>query len=72
MTVFEPGRICMKLAGRDAGSLCAILEEEDEKVLIDGRTRRRYVNPDHLEPVDKVIDVDKDATSDDIEAHLPQ
>lgn len=71
MTVYETGRVCMKLAGRDAGKLCAILEEDDNSVLIDGRTRRRYVNPDHLEPVDKVIDVDKDATAAEIDEHLP-
>lgn len=68
--IYEQGRVCMKLAGRDAGKLCAILERDDDTVLIDGRTRRRYVNPDHLEPVDKVIDVDKNASANDIEPHL--
>lgn len=71
MTVYEQGRICMKLAGRDAGKLCAILERDGDEVLIDGRTRRRYVNPDHLEPIDTIIDVDEDATASDIDARLP-
>ena len=72
MTVYEQGRVCMKLAGRDAGKLCAILENNDDgEVLIDGDTRRRYVNPDHLEPTSKTIAVDKDATAADILDHLP-
>ena len=71
MTVYEQGRVCMKLAGRDAGKLCAILENKEDEVLIDGNTRRRYVNPDHLEPTSKTIPVDKDATAADIHDHLP-
>ena len=69
--IYEQGRVCMKLAGRDAGQLCAILDVDNTTVLIDGRTRRRYVNPDHLAPLNAVIDVDKDAAADDIENHLP-
>lgn len=61
----------MKLAGRDAGNLCTILEVDEDTVLIDGHTRRRYVNPDHLEPLSSIIDVDKSTAADDIVPRLP-
>ena len=45
MSIFEVGRICVKLAGRDAGSKCVIVEELDNHyVLVDGDVRRKKVN----------------------------
>jgi large subunit ribosomal protein L14e len=56
--VFNVGRICMKLAGRDAGKYCVIVNEIDTNfVEIDGQTRRRKCNIDHLEPLDKTADI---------------
>ena len=69
--IYEPGRICVKIAGRDAGKKCVILEHKEDRVLIDGETRRRYVNPDHLEPTDNIVEgVSKDTTASDIEDDL--
>ncbi|MDD9953948.1 MAG: hypothetical protein OXR66_06445 [Candidatus Woesearchaeota archaeon] len=46
------GTICMKIAGRDAGKQCIIIEEpKDGKVLIEGAVRRRFCNLKHLEPM---------------------
>ena len=40
--MIEVGRLCVKIAGRDAGKKCVITELIDEKlVMIDGETRRR-------------------------------
>lgn len=61
--LFVTGMICMKIAGRDAGKYCVILSVEGDRVLIDGQTRRRLVNPKHLEPLGKVVDIKPDADS---------
>lgn len=56
--MMEIGRICVKIAGRDAGKKCAIIEKIDESfVMIDGETRRRKCNLKHLEPTDDTIKI---------------
>jgi len=71
MTVYNVGRICLKIAGRDAGQKCVILDKKDDKVLIDGQTRRRYVNPEHLEPLSNTLEgVSKDSTASELNTHL--
>lgn len=46
------GTVCVKIAGRDAGQQCIVVEELDNgMVLIEGATRRRKCNVKHLEPV---------------------
>jgi len=69
--MMEIGRVCMKIAGRDAGKLCAIVEIVDKNyVLIDGQTRRRKCNVDHLEPLMKVLDISKGASHEDVVSAL--
>jgi len=58
MNIFDTGRVCVKLAGRDAGKRCVIVECLDSQfVLVDGETRRRKVNVKHLEPLEEVLDI---------------
>jgi large subunit ribosomal protein L14e len=58
MSIFEVGRMCMKLAGRDAGKRCVVVKKIDDTfVMIDGATRRRKVNIKHLEPLAQMIEV---------------
>lgn len=60
--MIEIGRICIKLAGRDARKRCVIVDVLDKNyVLIDGETRRRKCNILHLEPLNKVVDIKKGA-----------
>ena len=60
--MIEIGRICVKIAGRDAGLKCVIVDILDDKsVLIDGETRRRKCNVLHLEPSKEVIKIKIDA-----------
>jgi len=67
--MIEIGRLCMKIAGRDAGKKCVIVEILDDKfVTIDGETRRRKCNVLHLEPLDEKIDVKKGASHADVSA----
>ncbi|MFT4326697.1 MAG: hypothetical protein ACMXYK_04300 [Candidatus Woesearchaeota archaeon] len=56
--IYSIGRVCMKLAGRDANKYCVVIsEEKDGRVEIAGQTRRRPCNVDHLEPLDVVVDI---------------
>ena len=62
--LFTIGRVCIKLAGRDAGKYCVIVEEmENGNVLIDGQTRRRACNVLHLEPTKETVKLAKGADS---------
>jgi large subunit ribosomal protein L14e len=59
----EIGRLCVKIAGRDSNKTCVIVDVIDEHtVLIDGQTRRRNCNVKHLEPLNKVIKLNKGAS----------
>jgi large subunit ribosomal protein L14e len=65
--MFELGRVCVKIAGRDAGKRCVIVDTLDDKyVMIDGETRRRKCNIRHLEPLGKVLSVNKNAPKPEI------
>ncbi len=65
--MIEIGRICVKLAGRDAGREAVIVDILDNKyVLIDGNVRRRKCNILHLEPTERKIDIKKDASHEDV------
>jgi len=65
--MFEVGRICVKLAGRDAAEKCVVVEVIDKNyVMIDGATRRRKCNIDHLEPLNQTIDIKKGASHEEV------
>lgn len=65
--MFEIGRLCVKLAGRDAGKKCVVVEVlEGNYVLIDGETRRRKCNLAHLEPLKEVIKIKAKASHEEI------
>jgi len=69
--MFEIGRLCLKIAGRDAGLKCIVIDKlNDNYVLIDGQTRRRKCNVKHLEPLDKVLKVSKGASHEDVVKEL--
>jgi large subunit ribosomal protein L14e len=63
--MFQVGRVCIKLAGRDAGKKCVVVDVlEGRYVMIEGQTRRRKCNVLHLEPLDEVLDIEKNANHD--------
>ena len=65
--MFEVGRLCVKLAGRDAGKKCVVIEVlEKNYVLVDGETRRRKCNIMHLEPLNQVIDITDKASHETV------
>ena len=63
MSIFDVGRLCMKIAGRDAGRTCVVVEKLDNIfVLVDGDTRRRKVNLKHLEPLPEMMELGSGAS----------
>ncbi|HLC52518.1 MAG TPA: hypothetical protein VJI98_04710 [Candidatus Nanoarchaeia archaeon] len=68
MSLFKVGRLCMKLAGRDAGQKCVVVETlDDAYVIIDGSTRRRKVNIKHLEPLNQILSLKNKASHTEVE-----
>jgi large subunit ribosomal protein L14e len=69
--IFDIGRICVKLAGRDAGKVCVVVDViDDVYVLVEGATRRRKINVAHLEPLPRLVNISKNATRDEVAAAL--
>ncbi len=67
MSIYEVGRLAVKIAGRDAGKTCVVVEKVDNNfVLIDGSTRRKKVNVKHLEPLDKVVELKDKASHEEV------
>ncbi|OPY22409.1 MAG: 50S ribosomal protein L14e [Methanobacterium sp. PtaU1.Bin097] len=65
MPAIEVGRICVKLAGREAGEKCVIIEVIDDKFVevVGTAVKNRRCNVKHLEPLEETMEV----KSDDIE-----
>ena len=65
--MIEVGRLCVKIAGRDAGKKCVVIEILDNNfVMIDGQTRRRKCNILHLEPLDEVVKIKAKSSHADV------
>ncbi len=61
----EIGKVCMKIAGRDAGRPAIVIEvHKDGYVTIDGFSRRKRVNSRHLQFIGTKVDIKKGATHD--------
>ncbi len=65
------GQICIKTAGREAGSVCVVVDKIDDNfVLIDGQVRRRKCNVLHLKTLDKKLEIKKNEASETIKREL--
>jgi large subunit ribosomal protein L14e len=65
--MYQIGTVCVKIAGRDAGKQCVVVEAaKDGKVVVDGETRRRACNIRHLEPIGKSVKVSAGASHADV------
>ena len=65
--MIEIGRLCIKIAGRDGGRKCIIVDILDKNyVLIDGDVRRRKCNILHLEPTSQKIELKKGASHEEV------
>jgi len=72
----EVGRLCVKLAGRETGRKCVIIDVMDKSfVLITGPkkvsgVKRRRVNINHVKPLQDKIEVKRGATDEEVTATL--
>jgi len=63
----EIGKVCMKIAGRDAGRPAIVIElHKDGYVTIDGFSRRKKVNSRHLQFIGTKVDIKKGATHETV------
>lgn len=78
MSLYETGRICVKVAGREAGSYCVIVEKmKDNYVVITGPKelsgiRRRSCNVRHLEPLETILSVSSGAGDSVVEKAIAE
>ncbi|MCW4029779.1 MAG: 50S ribosomal protein L14e [Candidatus Bathyarchaeota archaeon] len=76
MPAIEVGRICIKVAGREAGSKCVIIDVMDKSfVLVTGPKKvtgikRRRVNIGHVMPLPEKLDIKRGASDDDVASAL--
>lgn len=72
MPAIDVGRICVKLAGREAGKKCVIVEVIDKNfVLVTGPknvngVKRRRVNVNHIELTEKKVKVMRGESDEEI------
>ena len=72
LAAVEVGRICVKIAGREAGRRCVIVDVIDKNfVLVTGPmkvsdVRRRRTNISHIEPMPLKIKIKKGAGDDEV------
>ena len=72
MPAIEIGRICVKLAGREAGSKCVIVDVMDKSfVLVSGPkkvtcVKRRRANMNHIELLEDKIELKRGASDEEI------
>ena len=72
MSAFDVGRVCVKLRGREKGSECVVVDVIDRNyVVIAGPdVKRRRVNMHHLRPLDRVVDLGRDASDEEVATAL--
>ncbi|OYT28734.1 MAG: 50S ribosomal protein L14e [Thermofilum sp. ex4484_82] len=74
--IMDIGRICVKIAGRESGRKCVIVDIINENfVLVTGPksltgVKRRRVNIKHIEPTPHKIDISRGASDEEVIAAL--
>jgi large subunit ribosomal protein L14e len=69
--MYEVGRLCVKIAGKDAGKTVIIVDRMDDKfVIIDGSVKRKRCNVKHLEPLGEIVKIKKGASTEEIKKLL--
>jgi large subunit ribosomal protein L14e len=72
MPAIEVGRICVKLAGREAGRKCVIVDLIDKSfILLTGPKtvtgiKRRRTNINHIEPLEDKIAIKRGASDEEV------
>ncbi|MBN1245994.1 50S ribosomal protein L14e [Candidatus Bathyarchaeota archaeon] len=72
MPAIEVGRVCVKVAGRETGRKCIIVDVMDKSfVLVTGPkkvsgVKRRRVNINHVAPTEETIQVKRGASDEEV------
>jgi large subunit ribosomal protein L14e len=72
MPAIEVGRICVKMAGRESGRKCVIVDVMDKSfILVTGPkkvtgVKRRRVNINHVAPTEDTIQVKRGASDEEV------
>jgi len=68
VAAIDVGRVCMKTQGREKGNKCVIIDVIDRNfVVVTGpEVKRRRVNMDHLMPLDISVDIQRNATDEEV------
>jgi len=72
MPAVEVGRVCVKVAGRESGRKCVIVDVMDKSfVLVTGPrkvtgVKRRRVNINHIAPTEETIQVKRGASDEEV------
>jgi len=72
MPAIEVGRVCVKVAGRESGLKCVIVDVMDKSyVVVTGPkkvtgVKRRRVNINHVAPTEETIPIKRGASDDEV------
>ena len=72
MPAIEVGRVCVKVAGRESGRKCVIVDVMDKSfVVVTGPkkvtgVKRRRVNINHVAPTEDIIQVKRGASDEEV------
>ena len=68
MVAIDVGRVCMKTQGREKGNKCVIIDVIDRNfVVVTGpEVKRRRVNMDHLMALDEIVEIQRNATDEEV------
>lgn len=65
--MMDIGRVCIKIAGRDAGEIAVVIEKIDDTfVLVNGNVRRKRCNIKHLEPTEKLVMIQNGVSTEEL------
>ena len=76
MPAIEVGRVCVKVAGRESGRKCVIVDVMDKSfVLVTGPkkvtgVKRRRVNINHVAPLEDIVQVKRGASDEEVTSML--
>ncbi|MFN4133454.1 MAG: 50S ribosomal protein L14e [Candidatus Hadarchaeales archaeon] len=70
--MMEVGRVCVKIAGKEAGKYCVVVERLDDNfVVVSGPgVKRRRCNIAHLEPTEKIVEISSGASDEEVKLAL--
>jgi len=68
LVAIDIGRVCVKTQGREKGNKCVIIDVIDRNfVVVTGPgVKRRRVNMNHIVPLDETVNIQRNATDEEV------